>query len=519
MKNNFRLFVFIFLFSLFQFIPKTIAATTELPFPNPETTISLDFQDASLKTILKIFSIQSGLNFIASDAVQDKKMTLYFDKVPIKEAMDKLFKANNLYYELDKRSNIFIVKDWGKPEVDTITKVYRLKYQSVSAASILKEKSEVSQGASSGADLTATIKQRLSEYCKLSEDARTNSLIITDIPSRFKIIEQLIASLDVPQPQVMLEMEMLDVNKGTVDKLGVNWPATLAQLTVTGTKVVGFPFTGQSNEDWTIQPEAGVFGGPGSGWDFSTGWAGNRWGPNVLTVLGSTLSLDFLRGDSDTKTLARPKILTLNNETAEIKITTQKSLNAATTTNTDVATSTSGVERQEVGVTLRVTPQINPDTGEITMFISSKASDVTSSILSSSTKTSGSLTGNGTTVTTQTVFDPDERSTKSIVRVKDGDTIIIGGLIRHEFAQTINKVPILGDLPLIGSLFRHRDKSTDSQRELLIFISPHIIKEGKIELAKAKKIIIPRREQGVAVGNGARRRIIEASLNSFSTKK
>jgi general secretion pathway protein D len=488
MRNNFRLFVFIFFFSLFQLLPKINAATTELPFPNPDITISMDFQDVSLKNILKIFSIQSGLNFIASEAVQDRKMTLYFDKVPLKQAMDKLFKANNLYYELDKDSNIFIVKDWGKAPVDTVTKIYPLKYQSVPSASIVKEKSSVSQQAS-GADLTNSIRQRLSENGKLSEDAHTNSLIITDIPTRFPLIEQLITSLDVPQPLVMLEVEILDVNKNKVDTIGFKFGQTPMVITYTGGSFSTDMLLPQ-NLLKKVPITKAVTGG------------------TVDLTSSYSVQLDFLRTQTDTKTLARPRILTMNNETAEIKITAKESTNPSTTTNTDVSTSTVGVERYEVGITLRVTPQINPETNEITMFIWPQISDTKNGITVTATSSSPGYTAK----------DPEERSSKSTVRVKDNETVIIGGLIRNEFSQTITKLPLLGDLPLVGAFFRHKDKDKDRERELLIFITPHIVRDGKIDLAQARSIVIPEREQSTALGND-RRKIIEASLNSFNRKK
>ncbi|TRZ95936.1 hypothetical protein D4R78_02235, partial [bacterium] len=124
MKSAIKLFVFIYFLS--NIFPG-LAAAQEVPPLNSRTTISMDLQDASLKDILKLLSQQSGLNFIASKAVQDRDITLYMDNVPIKEAMDKLFSANNLSYELDKKANIFIVKDWGEPQIETITKVFPLK--------------------------------------------------------------------------------------------------------------------------------------------------------------------------------------------------------------------------------------------------------------------------------------------------------------------------------------------------------------------------------------------------------
>lgn len=496
MKNNFKLCVFSFIFSLFQVIPKINAATTELPLTNPDVTISMDFQDVGLKDILKIFAIQSGLNFIASEAVQERKITLYLEKVPLKQAMDKLFKANNLYYELDKAANIFIVKDWGKPQVDTITKIYRLKYQSVASANIVKEKTAIAQGGGGGGasgDLAATIRQLMSSNGKISEDPYSNSLIITDVPGSFPVIDQLIAKLDVPQVQVMLEIEMLDVNKTRMDKIGFKYADTPIVIKSTlgkfSTKML-LPEYILKKLSTPLPPAA-------------TG------GSIDLSTVPYSMQLDFIRTLTDSKTLARPKILTLNNETAEIKITTQKSLSIANTQQTETATSTSGIERQEVGITLRVTPQVNPDTGEITMVILPTVSDIIPGI---------TVTGTTTTAGYQ-AYDPDKRSTKSIIRVKDGDTVVLGGLIRTDFSQTITKLPFLGDLPFFGALFRHKNADkADNQRELIVFITPHIVKDGSTEVAQGKRVSLPDREQNTISGI-SRHRIIEASLDSFDRKR
>ncbi|MDD5027082.1 MAG: hypothetical protein PHV58_01115, partial [Candidatus Omnitrophica bacterium] len=101
MKINFRSFVFIFALFNLTLIPKLSALEGPPLSAYKNISISMDLQDASLKDILKLLSIQSGLNFIASEAVQDRKMTLYMDQVPLQEAMDKIFKANNLSYDLD----------------------------------------------------------------------------------------------------------------------------------------------------------------------------------------------------------------------------------------------------------------------------------------------------------------------------------------------------------------------------------------------------------------------------------
>ena len=103
---------------------------------------------------MKILSIQSSLNFVASEAVQDRRLTLYLDNVPLKEAMNKIFKANNLSYEMDKEANIFIVNDWGKPTTQTVTKVFYLKHATVSSSSLKEEMKNTISG--TGSALSST---------------------------------------------------------------------------------------------------------------------------------------------------------------------------------------------------------------------------------------------------------------------------------------------------------------------------------------------------------------------------
>lgn len=499
MRNNIKFYVFVFTFFLCLCLPSIEAATEapeKLPFPNPEVLISMDFQDAGLKDILKIFSIQSSLNFIASDAVKDRKFTLYFDNVPIKDAMDKIFKANNLSYELDSESNIFIVTDLGAPEVKTVTRIFYLKFASVSASSIVMEKenplviTDISSvgGGKAGSSaktsgITAVIEKLLSDKGKVIEDTRTNSLIITDVPNRLENIAAVIASLDIPQSQVLLEVEMMDVNKDATEKIGMKFATPLLDVTMTN-----------SGASWMSKwPTGSILGDPSN--NFSNG---------TFTV-GSTsyrLILDFLKTQSDTQYLARPRILTLNNETAEIKISTDEAIGLTSTTETQTGTTTTEAERAQTGVLLRVTPQINMETGEITMYVIPAVAEAA---------TGGTFGGT-------TFKDPEIRYTKSMVRVKDGETIVIGGLIRRNSSETITRLPFFSSIPFLGQLFTHKNKEKDKERELLVFITPHIIRDTSVQLARAKTGAFPQREQS-SVSNISRQAIIDASLKSFEKTK
>jgi type II secretory pathway component GspD/PulD (secretin) len=510
----------IFVFAFFLFLPQ-LNANPQAVLPEPQPNISMDFQDANLKDILKVLSIQSGLNFIASEAVQDRKVTLYLDNVPLSVTMDRIFKANNLTYELDRDEHIFLVKDWGKPEVETITKVFYLKYATVSSSSLkeemsrqLKKTSTISIGEGGGGEgggessggsgkwkqesevgLTQAIKKLLSDKGTVIEDFRTNSLIVTDTPKRMEQIAGVVAALDVPAPQVLLEVEMLDVSKNVVDTIGIKYGQSPMSVVITAAKAATkFPFGPD------IYGTKAVTGGN----TFTAGSVDFSQSPYQVIM-------DFLRTNTDTKYLARPRVLTLNNEPAEIKIATDESIGVKETTTAAggaVGSITAEAERQETGVILRITPQINIDTGEITMFVYPKVADSTSG----NPITSGSRT--------YTFRDPEERSSKSVVRLMDGDTVIIGGLIRKEKTEIITKLPILGDLPVVGSLFRHKNKSKDKERELLIFITPHIIKNAAdtTRLAQNKKLTLPEREQS-APSFPNRDLAVSSSLDTFDKKK
>jgi len=507
MKNNFRLFVLIYIFSFCLSRSGLNAGAGELPFFDSPQTISMDLQGASLKDVLKIFSIQSGMNFIASQAVQDRQITLYLDKVPIKEAMERLFKANNLSYDYDEASNIFIVQYWGDLVIETITKVYKLKYRSVLSSTIEKEKGSLFGAAAGGAptgdepDILKAIRQVLSKDGKITEDSKTNNIIVTDIPSRFPVIEEIIADLDIPQPQVMLEVEMLDVNRALVDKLGFN----IGTTTLPNPLTLIFPSAGFNHSRFFMgdltKRKANLE---------TSGVSGN-------VVMGSNYAmlLDFLSQQSDTKYLARPRILTLNNETAEIGVTKDEVVSVKTTRSTDQAgnpiydttyerATSLSLTSEGIGIFLRVTPQINVETGEITMVIRPKTSSATQS--------------ESIDISVAVARDPEVRTTKSIVKVKDGETVILGGLIHKEKKVTVKKVPIFGDMPIVGALFRHKDVDKDFERELLVFITPHIIKDQATKLAQRSNAASPYSEQYPS-SKSERRETIDNFLNIFERKK
>jgi len=180
-----------------------------------------------------------------------------------------------------------------------------------------------------------------------------------------------------------------------------------------------------------------------------------------------SVALKFLSTHTDTKFLARPKILTLNNHSAEIQIITDEAIgqvDSSTTSEEGGATSATEAERAETGISLKVTPCANLLTREITLYVEPAVKTAIDSGFTVITSSGG----------LQSVKDPEERFTKSVLKVKDGETIVVGGMIKHYESVVITKLPILGDIPFIGALFRYKT-SEPEDRELIVFITPRIV--------------------------------------------
>ena len=456
-------------------------------------SVSLDLQDAKLVDVLKMFSQQSGLNFVANEAVKERVITLYLENAGLKEAMDVLFKANNLSYDYYPEANIFVVKDLGKPVLDSITRIYPLRYARVGSSRLQSEitselQSTTGGGSAGGGAATSNIKSAiekvLSEYGKVSEDTMTNSLVVTDVPSQFTVIEKVIAALDKPAPKVMIEVEMLDVSKVLIDKIGVQYSSALGG----GLSANFIPGKITSNQPFPDR----LLKGENLGNRMSLN---SQWTPSILDLSSFNAFIQLLSSNSSTKVLARPRILTLSNETAEVNLTVNEAVGIKTDMGTNSSTLSQSIERVETGTKLRVTPQVNPNSNEITLFVE---------VFTKEARDSG-LTVQGLN---GTIKNPEERGAKSVLRLVSGETLLMGGLIKENTQTVQSKIPLLGDIPLLGHLFRH-DATTKDQRELLVFLTPRLV-EDRPMLAKGGKVF--QREQD----NPVRSEAITDVLNRIS---
>ncbi len=484
------------------------AATAQAQEKSP--MISMDVTEAYLEDVLKLLSRQAGMNFVASEAVREKKITLYFNEVPISDALDTILKANSLSITRHEGKNLFVVTESGAPEIPTVTRVYNLKYARVVptagdssktfglSGSLISETFKSSGGSGGGAGggapgggaaapaaggaaggaatgdqaggVLAIVKTLLTEHGSVVADPRTNSLIVTDIPERMKVIDDTIAKLDIKPKQIYIEAEVLEVTMDTLRRIGIEYGSTAGTLaTYTGpVRTSFFPFSLGLLDGATQTHTLGTF---------STA--------NISALL------KLLATEKDVRFLARPRLLTLSNEVAEIRIVSEAVTGTTSNSQATTGTVTTSPERTTIGTILRVTPMVN-DGKYVTMIIEPEVSRVIESTSFSS------------------FLDPTRRIARTSVMIPTGGTAMIAGLISSEQSDTARRIPFLGDLPLIGLPFKRADLDKKNT-EILLFITPYIVDDE----AEIKKQFSKEREQaplstkGEQLLQGSRKRLLK----------
>ncbi|MBI1953789.1 MAG: type II secretion system protein GspD [Candidatus Omnitrophica bacterium] len=436
--------------------------------------ISMDVTEANLEDVLKLLSQQAGLNFVASEEVKEKKVTLYLDQVPVQTAIESLLEANRLVSRTASDSNLYLIHESNAPRVETITRVFILKYARVVpsagevmtsfglSGSLITQTFSSSSGGSSTAGggaslaggagatggLVAIIRSLLTEHGSVVTDPRTNTLIVTEIPNRMPVIEDTIRQLDVKPIQLMIEAEVVEVTLDTLRRIGVEFgdPTAGTVASYDGPKRTSFfPYHFGLLEKGTITHTLGT-----------------------MSLAEMDVLFKILATEKDVRFLARPRLLTLSNEVAEVRIVADAVTGVTSTTVSETGNITETPERNTVGTILRVTPMVN-DNRYVTMVIEPEISRVIQS--SSFSK----------------FLDPNRRAARTTVMVPDGGTVMIAGLISTEDSESARRIPGLGDIPILGLPF----KRTDTERkntEILVFITPHIVREERpIQTVEARE--------------------------------
>lgn len=414
--------------------------------------ISLDFQDVEVRTILQILAKESGMNIVASDSVNGK-MTLSLKDVPWDQALDLVMQARNL--DMRQQGNIvniaprdeLLAKDkallQAEKDIADLGALYsqnfQLKYKNVEEfRSILRL---------DNADTTGNRNTLISGRGSVLIDPATNTLIVTDTRSVIEKFRKLIDELDVPAQQVMIEARIVEAADGFSRDLGVKFGATGKKKLKDADRAFG----------WGVN--SGFEGGDGK-WSAQTSInlpvaAAANSISLVRAISSGALNLELSASESlsKTKTLANPRVLTQNRKEAKIESGTEIPYQDTSSSGSSSSTTTT-FKKAVLGLT--VTPNITPD-GQIIMTVKiNKDTPVDCTVKDETTK----------------CIQTKNLNTQAMV--ENGGTLIVGGIYEEENGNTLTKVPLLGDIPVIGNLFKTRGKSTN-RRELLIFITPRIM--------------------------------------------
>jgi general secretion pathway protein D len=303
-------------------------------------------------------------------------------------------------------------------------------------------------GSAGGAPATA---QLFEGAIKISADKATNSLVITGTPSDFGTINRVISKLDVPRDQVYVEAIIMEMRIGSGFQLGTSIANPASGI--------GFLPNGDF-QNFLLNPlsVSGLVLGFKAGQKQSITIPGSSTPITVSSVQGL---IKALQSNSNTNVLSTPQLLTLDNQEASIEVGETIPV-PVTTALGNTGNTQQSFERQNVGLSLTIKPQINKISNFVKLDIKQKIEDV-----SNRTPPSG--------VATQAV-GTDKRSSQTTVVVQDGDTVVLGGLVRDKLEENAVKVPLLGDIPLLGWLFRDKSKNA-VKLNLISFITPKIIKQ------------------------------------------
>jgi len=380
-----------------------------------QKTVSLEFRDASLQQVLDVLSHRVGLKFILDrDVRPGLKTTISVSDTPLDEVLRFILATNQLKQKVLNDHTLLIYpntqakdREYG----DTLVKSFYL--------------------ANSDAKETAGMIKALVKTKDMFVDEKRNLLMIRDTPDAVRMAERLVANQDLAEPEVMLELEVMEVGTNVLKDLGIQYPDT-----------INYSLVGAGGTPGTVTlPE----------------WLNRSAGLVRMTVNDPFLALKLQDQIGRTNLLANPRIRVENKQHAKIHIGDRVPVITTTTTSTGFASES--VNYLDVGLKLDVEPTVYLD-DDVGINIKLEVSSIVRQIQSST----GTLT-----------YQIGTRTASTVLRLHDGETQVLAGLISDEDRRNINQIPGIGDIPILGRLFgSHSD--TKNKTEVVLLITPHVVR-------------------------------------------
>ena len=399
--------------------------------PTSNKPITLEFRDAPLKTVFEVISRNSGLNFVFDkDVRSDTKVTIFVRNTSIDDVVRLILATNQLERKLLDENSMLIYPNTpakAKDYLELVTRSFYLANADVKQAQAM---------------IRSLVKTR-----DIFTDEKLNLLVIKDTPAAVRLAERLLESLDMAEPEVMLEVEVMEVTRSKLQELGIRFPEQvgygLLQPSTTSTVMNSSGFAQTST----------ILGGT-----LAPGYVdlGNS---SALTTFVSNpaLLLNLKNQVGDGNLLANPRIRVKNREKAKVHIGDK--LPVFTTTSTANVGVAASVSYLDVGLMLEVEPNVY-----LGDEVSIKVGLEVSSIVKEVPGPSNSL-----------AYQIGTRSASTVLRLMDGETQVLAGLISDEERSSANRLPGLGDIPVLGRLFSSQ-KDTSSKTEIILLVTPRIVR-------------------------------------------
>ena len=390
--------------------------------------ITLEFRDANLKAIFEVISRATQINFIFDrDVRPDLKSTIFVKNTTIEDVISLLMVTNQLDKRVLNENTVLIYPNTPAKAKD---------YQELVVRAFYLANADVKQ--------TLNMIKTLVKTRDVFIDEKLNLLVMKDTPDAIRLAEKLIVAQDRAEPEVMLEVEVMEVSRNRLLELGIQYPNTFTALNISNETTQST--TGGVVVSTTSQTAQNLV---------TVDTLKNLTGGNI--VVSPNLQANLKKEDGDAQILANPRIRVKNKEKAKVHIGDK--VPVITTTSTANVGVSESVTYLDVGLKLDVEPQVYLDS-EVGIKVGLEVSNIVREIRSQS----GTLT-----------YQVGTRNASTVLRLKDGETQVLAGLINDEDRQSASKIPGLGDLPLIGRLFStHRDQTVKT--EIILLITPRIIR-------------------------------------------
>ncbi|HZI89515.1 MAG TPA: hypothetical protein VFD83_03585 [Candidatus Polarisedimenticolia bacterium] len=413
--------------------------------PGPAARASFSFKEARVQDAIRLIAAQYGLNVVIGKSAGGT-LTATLSDVTLDQAMTTVSQATGCEYTL--HDNVLVVNPVGLS-----TQVFTLRYLDPAAAADAVAKVLSAQGQA------LPFSGRAKESVASRSMALSNALVVTDTSARLAAVAQVLAAMDVKPKLIAIEAKLVETTLGSDEKLGVDWQIRASANGATLPTTFPFPknkgsgeFTGSPNPNNQVGGVGPAFP-PGQTFPYTVP---EDYTFGKLSFSEFQVALDILKQSSTTNLVSAPKITTLDNQEAEIIVGTVVPIARYEHTEQTGALQIAGYDEKKVGVRLLVTPHVGPDSSMI-LAVNPEISEIV--------EYRGQFNERPVTST---------RSAQTQVEVRSGETVMIGGLIRTVDMKIERKVPILGDIPGLNFLFRH--KTTTKQKvDLMIFITPHLI--------------------------------------------